>query len=147
MGGEAVHNGVWIVLAAAIAVNALRLGLWTPSGPGSGFMPFVAAVMIALVALLRLLTTPRHPREPFWTSPDGARRVILCVVALVVMAALMPVLGFFVTSILVMMFLLRLTSTSRLPTVIGLAVFSSAVIYGLFHTLLGVQLPRGVIGF
>ena len=73
--------------------------------------------------------------------------MILCVVALCAMAALMPVLGFFVASLLVMGFLMRLTSTYRLPTVIALALFSSLVIYGLFDTVLGVQLPRGVVGF
>jgi putative tricarboxylic transport membrane protein len=147
VGGDLVENLVWIALAVGVSVNGIRLGLWTPAGPGSGFMPFLAAVMIAAISLTRLVVTPKRPRGPFWPDPGGAKRVILCVGALSAMAALMPVLGFFVASLLVMGFLMRLTSTYRLPAVIALAVFSSLVIYGLFHSLLGVQLPRGIVGF
>jgi putative tricarboxylic transport membrane protein len=147
MGGDLVQNLVWIALAVAVSVNGIRLGLWTPAGPGSGFMPFLAGSLIAVISLARLAVTPRRPRGLFWADPTGAKRVMLCVAALAAMAALMPVLGFFVASILVMGFLMRLTSTYRLPTVIALALFSSLVIYGLFHTVLGVQLPRGLVGF
>ena len=147
MGGDLVQNLVWIALAVGVSANGIRLGLWTPAGPGSGFMPLLAGVLIAVIALARLVITPRRPRAAFWPDAAGARRVVLCVVALCAMAALMPLLGFFVASLLVMGFLMRLTSTYRLAAVIGLAVFSSLVIYGLFHTLLGVQLPRGLVGF
>jgi putative tricarboxylic transport membrane protein len=147
VGGEPVQNVVWIALAAAISVNAIRLGLWTPSGPGSGFMPLVAGLTIGLMALLRVLVTPRRPRSPFWVDASGGKRVMLCVLALCAMAAVMPFLGFFVAAVLVMGFLMRLTSTSRIPTIVVLALFSSLVVYGLFHSLLGVQLPRGFVGF
>jgi putative tricarboxylic transport membrane protein len=147
VGGDLVQNVIWIVLAVAISANAIRLGLWTPSGPGSGFMPFVAGLMIGLMAFLGILVTPKRPRGLFWADANGGKRVMLCVLALCVMAAVMPVLGFFVASILVMGFLMRLTSTIRIPTIIALAVFSSLVVYGLFHSLLGVQLPRGLVGF
>jgi hypothetical protein len=144
------ENVFWIVLALGICAGALQLGLWGSAGPGSGFMPFLAGLLIGLVGLGRLVAawsreTTRAAR--FWEDPAAARRVIAVVLALCAMAAVMPVLGFLLTAMLVMAFLLRLTAETRLVTVIVLAIVSSLSVYWLFQSVLGVRLPKGLVGF
>jgi putative tricarboxylic transport membrane protein len=144
------ENVFWIVLALGICAGALQLGLWSPAGPGSGFMPFLAGLLIGLVGVGRLVAawsreTTRAAR--FWEDPAAARRVVAVVLALCTMAAVMPILGFLLTAMLVMAFLLRLTAETRLVTVIVLAIVSSLSVYWLFQSVLGVRLPKGLVGF
>ena len=81
MGGDLVENLVWIALALAVSVNAVRLGLWTPAGPGSGFMPFLAAVLIAVISARPAGDHAEASARPLLGGPGGAkRRMILCVV-------------------------------------------------------------------
>ena len=71
----------------------------------------------------------------------------LVVIALCVMASLMPLLGFLVAATLVMTFLLGLTERTPVASALTLAVVSSLSIYWLFTSLLQVRLPKGLLGF
>jgi hypothetical protein len=150
---ELTANVVWFLLGLAICLYALRLKLWSAAtGPGSGFLPFIAGVLVALIgAALFTREWTRRPRDgegaPFWEDRDGRNRVGLVVVALCVMAYLMPILGFLVAAVLVMTFLLGLTEKTRLASALVLALVSSLSIYWLFASLLQVRLPRGLLGF
>lgn len=150
---ELVADAAWVVLGLGICLYALRLKLWAHgSGPGSGFLPFIAGVFMALVGVALLAREwSRRPRTgeapPFWPHPAGRTRAGLVVAALCVMAYLMPILGFFAAAVLVMVFLLSLAERARLGSSVALAVVSTAAIYWLFGRLLHVRLPRGPLGF
>jgi hypothetical protein len=150
---ELVANAAWIALGLGICFYALRLKLWAPAtGPGSGFLPFIAGVFVTLIGVALLAREwsrrPRAPEAaPFWPDPAGRTRVGLVVAALCAMAYLMPFLGFFAAAVLVMVFLLSLAERARLGSSIALAIVSTAAIYWLFGRLLQVRLPRGPLGF
>ena len=149
---ELTANLVWVLLGLGICLYSLRLRLWDAAGPGSGFLPFIAGVFVGLTGLALLLRTwarrPREPRPaPFWADAAGRNRVALVVIALCVMAFLMPILGFLVAATLVMTFLLGLAERTPLAPAVTLALVSSLSIYWLFASLLQVRLPKGPLGF
>jgi hypothetical protein len=146
-----IANAAWVVLGLAVCVYAVRLRLWDAAGPGSGFLPFLAGLVVAVAGLGLLVrgVTARSAaaRAPFWSDAAGRTRVALVIVALVAMALLMPRLGFLVAAFGVMTFLLGLTERRRRASSIALAAASSVFIYWLFASLLNVRLPRGLLGF
>jgi hypothetical protein len=146
-----ISNALWIALGAGMCLHAWRLRLWDAAGPGSGFLPFIAGLILALGGLALLLqgraARPRAPRPPsFWDDATSRNRVALVVGALAVLALLMPVLGFLLAAFLVMAFLLGL-ERRRLVSAVGLAAAASVSVYWLFASLLQVRLPRGLLGF
>jgi hypothetical protein len=145
-----IANVVWVALGLGVCLVSLRLRLWDVSGPGSGFLPFLAGLVVGIVGLALLLreAAPGARRAPpFWSDRVGRNRVALVVVGLCAMAYLMPVLGFLLAAFVVMTFLLALTEGRRLYSAAALAVASSLCIYLLFASLLKVRLPRGLLGF
>jgi putative tricarboxylic transport membrane protein len=150
---ELVADVVWVVLGLGICLHALRLQLWSATtGPGSGFLPFIAGALVALIGvalLVRAWARRRRdgPATPFWEDAAGRNRVGLVVITLCVMAYLMPILGFLLAAILVMTFLLGLTRQTRLAAAIVLSLLSTLSIYWLFASLLQVRLPLGPLGF
>lgn len=150
---ELITDLIWVLLGLGICLySSLRLRLWDAAGPGSGFLPFIAGVFVAVIGLALLLRQwSKRPREerpaPFWDDRTGRNRVGLVVIALCVLAWLMPMLGFLLAAFLVMTFLLGLTERTPLVSTVALAVASSLCIYWLFASLLQVRLPKGPLGF
>jgi putative tricarboxylic transport membrane protein len=138
----------WVVLAAGIAVNAARLRLWEPAGPGSGFMPMVAALVIAAAGIgLVVRAFASRGRRPFWPGRAARIRVVAVCAGLAAMAVAMPRLGFVPTSLFAMGFLLRVIERRSWTWVVGTAVVTTVVLYVLFDRLLQMALPRGPLGF
>lgn len=151
-GYEQLCNLVWILLAFGICAYSVRLKVWDPSGPASGFVPFVAGAMIGMIGLLlfargRTGDAGRVASWTFWENRAGGKRVVAILAGLAAMASLLPILGFVLTSVLVMTFLLRVIERQKLSVVIAGALVSSFSVYWLFRSLLQVSLPRGVVGF
>ena len=144
-----ISDAAWVLLGLAVSVYAVRLRLWDAAGPGSGFLPFLAGLVIAGTGLSLLARewAARSPGRPFWSDAAGRTRVALVIVALVAMALLMPRLGFLLAAFLVMSFLLGLTERRHPGSSLALAAASSVFIYWLFASLLQVRLPHGLLGF
>ncbi len=149
---ELVANLIWVLLGFGICFFSVRLRLWDAAGPGSGFLPFIAGLFVGLTGLVLLLQESASRRRarraaPFWEGRAARNRAGLVVIALCVMAYVMPILGFLVAATLVMTFLLGLTERTPVAAALALALVSSLSIYWLFTSLLQVRLPRGLLGF
>ena len=90
-----ISDAAWVLLGLAVCIYAMRLRLWDAAGPGSGFLPFLAGLVIAGtgLGLLAREWAARPAGRPFWSDAAGRTRVALVIVALVAMALLMPRLG------------------------------------------------------
>ena len=141
-------DAFWVLLGLAISAHAVALGLWAPSGPGGGFVPLLAGAVIAAGGAGLLLSRARPaPGVPFWSARVAALRVLAVLAGLVAIAVLMPVLGFLLTAIPTMAFLLTVIERQRWPWVVGLAIGSSVGLYWLFDRILEMALPKGPFGF
>jgi hypothetical protein len=135
------------IVATSIAIflylSARDLPFGTVSAPDSGFFPKILSVLLAVLGLAMMLrpTAGEHQHNRFtrrsWAVPLGA-------VVLLAYAALLNRVGFVLSTILVLFFLM--TAYGRLRWIVALAASVSAVIICyLGFTELGVPLPQGIL--
>ncbi|MBI2205053.1 MAG: tripartite tricarboxylate transporter TctB family protein [Candidatus Rokubacteria bacterium] len=145
---ETAISALWTLLGIGITADAVQLGIWEPAGPASGFVPLLAGVVIGIGGIALLLRRPsRADGRRFWESGAPALRVGAVLGALAVIAVLMDRLGFVLTAIPMMVFLLTVIERQRWTWVIGLAIGASVGLYWLFDRVLEMSLPKGPLGF
>lgn len=137
----------WLLLGAGVTYAGWDLGLGKLRDPGPGFMLFwVGLIMVGLSLAIGLAALRRAPRppEPLWA---GARwwKIVLVVAALVGYAYALERLGFFLTTVLVLIFLFKAIEPQRWTVAVAGAVLTALAAYGLFNLWLGAQLPRGAL--
>ena len=149
---EQVYNVIWVLLGIGICVESIRLKIWDfPSGPGGGFIPFLAGLIIAGMGFSLLIQEfskgrKRKSPEPFWQDPRAIRRIGYILGGLSAMAIFMPILGFLLTSILITIFMLQVIEPQKWLAVIAISLASCFLVYWLFFSLLQVSLPKGLLG-
>ncbi len=124
------------------------------SSMGSVFPGALAAALVSLSGILIAFQigrsrAPASAKAGEEGKPSTVRRSAI-VVALVLWALLMPVVGFFATSLLAFLVLIAIASFERLaPRVIGVYALSAVVIVGAFHLLmtqvLNLRMPDGLL--
>lgn len=142
-----------LVAAGAYAVAvSLQLGLWRQASPGEGLFPFLAAVAMTVFAVAGLagVLRARPTREPQPSDRGGDLRLTLLrvgayLVGLVFYAATLDALGFAVSTIVVVIFILRFAERYAWGTTLGLAVATAAACHVLFVRWLGAILPTGFL--
>jgi hypothetical protein len=136
---------VWIVLALAVAVEAGRLGFGTFSRPGPGFLPFLAAIGLAVLAAAGLIQSAiQRPEE----GGSGFRvndiyKIGLVAAVLFIYVMLWELIGFFSSAFLLLLFLFRCVEPLRWRNVFVASGLTLAFTYILFSILLGARLPTG----
>lgn len=140
----------WLCISVVVSVASLRLGLGKLSAPGSGLLPFGAAVLLGILSVVCFLqavcrkeTTEAQPlfRGMLWP------RVILVFIALFAYAQLVPFGGFRATTFLLMVFLFRIAGQKRAWKVLLYAFITTALSYYVFSRWLNLQFPVGPLGF
>ena len=145
------------VLLAAIGVyaafQAYKFGLGTFAQPGAGFFPMLGAVLVAgcSLATIVLALSPGRRRLP---GPEESPRmplkawvrIALCVLALLVYPAVLPILGFPASTFLFMLALSRFDSTITWRGAFAIASLGALAFWLLFVWVLGVQLPQSMLG-
>jgi putative tricarboxylic transport membrane protein len=149
---DRILNGFWTLLGIGICVESMRLKLWDPAGPGSGFIPFVTGLLIGAIGLVLLLSewpggSDQEGARRFWEDPVATKRVLYLLGSLCFVAIVMQRLGFLVTSFLVTAFMIRAIEPRRWMTVICVSLGSCFAIYFLFKYLMQINLPKGFLGF
>jgi putative tricarboxylic transport membrane protein len=144
---ERALNAFWILLGAAAAVYAYRLGLFGPSGPESGLFPFIAALIVMGAGIVLVVLPSTRAPNVDWPRGAALYRVAGVLVGLAVMAVGMPYLGFAVAGALTMIILLRTVEQTSWVGSIVLALASVIAVVWLFGYMLGMVLPRGPWGF
>jgi len=144
-------GALWIVFAAVVGAEAVHLGLGSFGAPGPGFLAFGAAVLMGtqgaaltvsgfLRAQAPVPPTEAQPNESSWVQP------VITLIALFAYAALMPVLGFALASVLFIAGLLLAAPPRRWLASLLLAATAVFLSYLLFVTLLKVRMPAGILG-
>jgi hypothetical protein len=138
-----------ILAAMALAVFSMRGDdFWTEFSPGPAFMPFCVAglgIFVAGALLWQSLWGPRSAREtPDFSDLPKAAAVIVLLCGLLL---LLPVLGMLIGStVLILAILIGLQRRPIAPSLLT-AALTALLVYGVFESWLGVDLPRGLAGF
>ena len=150
-GGQAnadrVSGSVLFVFALAVIWQAGKFPFGTVRAPDSGFLPMSFAIALALLSALVVLRTwlPQTvaPEMPTW---GGAVRVVAAVAALVAYALVVDWLGYPISTLLLMMLLLRGIERTGWGMSLLITCISVVTSYVLFRQL-GVALPQGILPF
>ena len=144
-----------LVLLVAVGVYALAvslsLGLWRQNSPGEGLFPFIAAAAVTALSLAGLAATlgARHAPAQSEVGSIGVRTAALrlgaYLAALVFYAAVLDALGFIVSTILVVVFILRIAEGYGWRTTLAVAAGTVVGCQILFVRWLGALLPTGFL--
>ncbi|MGE5619490.1 MAG: tripartite tricarboxylate transporter TctB family protein [Sphingomonadaceae bacterium] len=146
-----VASLVFLAMALYVVWEARTWDYMTPLGPGPGFFPIWMGLVLGGLAIGWLAQVSLRPADPFPAGflPDraGALRLVSIVAAMAVLCALMDTLGFQLTILAFMLFLLMALGRQNLLVTIVISLVSSFGTYYLFKTWLDVQLPASSIVF
>ncbi|MGW0804655.1 tripartite tricarboxylate transporter TctB family protein [Nonomuraea sp. NPDC002799] len=131
-----------VALAVGVAggIGSLALGLGRLTQPGPGLWPFAISVVIVVLSAVLVVTgrkledTERFSKASLLTAAG--------VVTLVLLAVLLPVIGFEVPSLLLVLVWLRWLGGESWRTSIVVSIATVAAFYVLFVLLLQIPLPR-----
>jgi hypothetical protein len=147
---DQVSGSLFFVLGCGICAYSLRYDLGTLAAPESGLMPFLSGAAMAFLAGLGfVLGTRRRLRGEAWRPLFRAVawwRSLLTLGALVGYLFLQTRLGFTLTTVLFIGFLLRAIFPQRWTIVVATAVLTAAIAYLVFEAWLQAQLPMGPFG-
>jgi len=149
--GWQVASVALVAIFALFAFESFQLSLRDALGPGPGFFPFWLGMLGAALAafLLAQLHLDRVDlgTEALVFDRAGVRNAVLVLVGLIVATALLDVLGFRLSMLLLIPYVLVVLGVRNWVAVGICAVAGSFGVYYVFSDLLKVPLPAGIFGF
>ena len=137
--GELALVLAFAALGVLWVVRAATMPLWDGFAPASGFMPlWYGIILIALAAAIAL------QGKPVAEEPVGKPFVVLAVVAATILG--LSLIGFAPSVFLMLLVLFAVVEKLPLVRSIAVAAGTTAVLFLVFRTWLGVPLPRGPLG-
>lgn len=151
MNAERLVALAWLIFGAGIAYTSLEHGLGEKGEPGSGFMTFIAGVFICGMAITIYVQTfldKEMAKATFASRWEGTNwmRAVMIVLLTLGFILLMGVLGYFVTSILLLVIIMRFLEKLTWTKSIVIPILTVAATYTLFSSMLDMNMPRGLIG-
>lgn len=145
-----ISSIVLLALACATFLEVSRMPIGTPGRPQVGFYPFILAILLTILTLLLLWQAIKEKDGGGRTAEmrSGAwKRIGLAMGALFAFAFLLDLLGYIISTFLLIAFLLRAIEPHKWRIVIIVAFLCSLVTFLVFNLLLEAQLPPGILGF
>jgi putative tricarboxylic transport membrane protein len=139
-----------LLLGLGFAVAGLRsYTYWSPTGPGSGFLPFwLGLTMMVLAGGLLVRASRRAGTEGAWLPTGSGRRKLLAVLGVTAaLVAVLKITGMAVGTVLLLVAILRFVEGLRWPSTLAIAVGTAVANYLVFARWLRVPFPEGVLGF
>jgi putative tricarboxylic transport membrane protein len=140
-----------VVLAAFVTVNGFRFGFGEWREPGPGFLAVVSGVVLGALAAVWFGMTVAEPRRPaeavrrFMADTGSLRKVGLTAAALIAFAVSLEPLGFPLTTLAFMLFLLRVIEPQRWGLALTVSVVTVVLCVVVFQVWLQVQFPEGLL--
>ncbi len=150
MSRHQISSLVWLSFAGFIAIESLRLSVGTWRDPGPGFLPLGTGILLGVLSIANFYRSRKGkaivPKES-WYSPDRWPKLLIVTAALFFYLLLWPVLGFLLSTIALLFFLLRIVEPQTWKISIGASLLIPIAFYGIFEVWLKTQLPKGLWGF
>ncbi|TMR92479.1 tripartite tricarboxylate transporter TctB family protein [Nonomuraea basaltis] len=131
-----------VALAVGVlgAIGSSALGLGRLTQPGPGLWPF--AISVVIIVLSATLVVTGRGLEDAERFSRASLLTVVALVTLVLLAALLPVIGFEIPSLLLVFVWLRWLGKESWRSSIVISIGTVAAFYVLFVLLLQVPLPR-----
>ena len=143
---DRLSGSVLVVFALLVIWESRHLPLGTFRQPGPAFVPILLAVLLVIFGVFVVLTGGRSPLLPTisWTE---WRHALAILGASVFSVFAMERLGYRLTVLLVLSFLVKVVEKRGWVLSLAFAFTLSFGSFFLFYTLLRVPLPEGPLGF
>jgi len=143
---------VWLVFAIYICIASSRLSFGSLHNPGPGFLPMLVGTILGIlcitVFLQAYLSESSEETIQSWYPKERWKKLIWVLVALFAYAVCLEILGFLISTFLLLVFLFRAgIETQRWGWAIGGSAITSILSYAVFELWLKTQLPKGILGF
>ena len=150
---EVITAIIWLALGLTISIWSATFPFGSTQSPGPAYLPFglgLCVIIISIIMLIQFLMREkgdRTPSSPLFPHSIGTRRVIFCLIGMVFSAAFLELLGFSLTMILMILFMMRTIEPQPWRKALFYSVGSGFGAFFLFKVLLQTQLPGGLLGF
>jgi hypothetical protein len=140
----------WLLVSVSVFIGSLRLGIGTLHNPGMGFFTFGASGILGILSLILFLQASLQKKEvktpslfagPLW------KRILLVLIALILYSRLMSVLGYLISTFLLMTFLFLILERKKIVFVFVSSILATVFTYLVFSKWLNCQFPDGLFGF
>ncbi len=125
------------------------MGIGRLSEPGPGLMPFGGGILLGILSLGDLLLKNARRPKGEEIGFKGVRwdRLFLLIIILFAFTLLLPILGYLITTFLVMFFLYKGIEPQKWWVALLGAFFSTILTYLLFAVALKTLFPEGIFSF
>ena len=137
----------WLGFAGFLVWAGQDLGIGEPSEPGAGFVIFWGGVLIGAFAAWTAIESLRGPADTLGSLWEGTRwgKVVIVVAALILYAATLSTLGFFIATPPLMLLLFRAVDPVSWATAVAVALGSTLAVWWVLERLLSIRLPAGIL--
>jgi putative tricarboxylic transport membrane protein len=139
-------GAIWFAVSLFVIEQGRRLGIGQVNEPGMGFMLFWIGVVMAALSLgvaAQSITGAGPSVRALWAGTRWVKTLIV-IVAFVLYAFAFTRLGFLLSTIPLMLVLLRGIDPVRWPVALPLAFGAPLLIWWVLESILQIQLPTGI---
>lgn len=146
------HRSVEIGVAVAMAILALigmygsaKVGIgWGAEGPRAGFFPFYVSLIVLISCVVNLASVFAKPKEgKLFAEWSQLRQVGSVLVPTAIYVGLVPYLGIYVSSALLIAVFMRWFGRYGWPVVIAISIIVPILTFVTFEIWFLVPLPKG----
>jgi putative tricarboxylic transport membrane protein len=137
---------LFIVLGGGIMAQSVNLSLGNFHNPGPGFMPFILGFSMILLSLLSYVESRPEADRQKMNLWEEEKPILIIFGGLVLYLFLMNVLGFYVPTFLLLMYLMRSCGEKKHWRSLWISVVTVIIVYVVFYKLFIIPFPEGVWG-
>lgn len=123
--------------------NSSYLVFWDASGPGPSWLPYILSAILIVLSLFLIIPRSRTSHSQLGASPLGTVKYIVLVLAL---AWAFPIIGGLLSLGLFVVIEMVWVEKKNWAISIAAGLVSTAIVWGIFVKLLGVNIPTGPFG-
>jgi hypothetical protein len=141
--GVAVSTAIFAII---IIVGSLRAGIdWGAEGPKAGFLPFYIGLFILGASVVNFINALDLPGGKLFAEWSQLRQVLSVVVPTAIYVAIIPSIGIYLSSALLIGVFMRWFGRYAWTTVFGVSIGVSVIVFLVFEKWFLVPLPKGII--
>jgi hypothetical protein len=139
----------WLLVSLSVFIESVRLGIGTPQNPGMGFLTFGASGLLGVLSLLLFLQASLQKdktKAPSLFAGKLWKRILFILVLLILYSRTMPVLGYLISTFLLMTALFWILERKKIVWVLVCSILTTLFTYFVFSKWLNCQFPDGLFG-
>ena len=136
----------FILFGGIVIAGSLKVGInWGAEGPRAGFFPFYVGLLIVLCSALNLTRALAVKDGALFATWEQLRQVLAVVVPTTAYVALVPFLGIYLSSMLLIGLFMKWLGRYSWALTLAVAVLVPAAFFLMFEKWFLVPLPKGPI--